>query len=152
MPRLCVPDTNAVISFFWDVFQHSPRHGAAGSLSVSAREAMHDAIITQSGRALLSVPSIVLIEIYEKWLLEQEFVRRFYFEVFVPLRDSPYVEVRSLDEEVLDELIFIGGLLADHDLHDKIVVASAKVLRCALITTDKKIREFVESVPGMCFV
>lgn len=92
---------------------------------------------------MLSVPSIVFIEIYEKWLKSGEFSRKFFYEVFIPLKQSPNVEIRAIDQEVLENLLTVDGCLAKHDLHDKIVVASAITLECAIITLDENIIEFV---------
>ena len=40
-------------------------------------------------------------------------------------------------------MLAVDGCLAEHDLHDKIVVASALTLECSIITFDQKIIEFV---------
>lgn len=93
----------------------------------------------------MSVPSIVFIEIYEKWLRSEEFSRKFFYEVFTPLKQSPNVEIRAIDQEVLENLLAVDGCLAKHSLHDKIVVASAITLECPIITFDERIIEFVEN-------
>lgn len=138
-----VIDTNGLISFFSWVFDDTPGFDGSPSISQKARNAIQAAVYSLEGGVLLSVPSIVFIEIYEKWLRSGEFFRKFFYEVFTPLKQSPNVEIRAIDQEVLENLLAVDGCLAEHDLHDKIVVASAITLECPIITVDHKIIEFV---------
>ena len=138
-----VVDTNGLISFFAGVFEDTTGFDESQSISQKARNAIQEAVYSLEGGVLLSVPSIVFIEIYEKWLRSREFFRKFFYEVFTPLKQSPNVEIRAIDQEVLENLLTVDGCLAEHDLHDKIVVASAMTLECAIITFDEKIIEFV---------
>ncbi len=138
-----VIDTNGLISFFAGVFEDTTVFDESPSISQKARNAIQEAVYSLEGRVLLSVPSIVFIEIYEKWLRSGEFFRKFFYEVFTPLKQSPNVEIRAIDQEVLENLLAVDGCLAEHDLHDKIAVASAMTLECAIITFDEKIIEFV---------
>ncbi|MDY6904040.1 MAG: hypothetical protein SWH61_05075 [Thermodesulfobacteriota bacterium] len=84
----------------------------------------------------LSIPSVVFIEIHEKWLTTEEFLRKFYYEVYSKLIQSDNIEIKPIDREVLENLINLDGVLSDHDLHDKIILASAMTLDSPLITTD----------------
>lgn len=138
-----VIDTNGLISFFVKVFDDAPRFDGAPSISQKAKNTIQSAIYSSESNVLLSVPSIIFIEIYAKWLRSEEFSRKFFCEVFTPLKQSPNIEIRGIDEEVLENLLTIDGCLAKHDLHDKIVVASAMTLECSIITVDHKIIEFV---------
>ncbi len=140
-----VIDTNGLISFFAGVFDDTPMFDGSPSISQKARNAIHEAVSPLEGGVLLSVPSIVFIEIYEKWLRSEELFRKFFYEVFTPLKQSPNVEIRAIDQEVLENLLTVDGCLAEHDLHDKIVVASAMTLECSIITFDQKIIEFVRN-------
>jgi len=140
-----VIDTNGLISFFAEVFKDTLGFDESPSISQKARDAIQVAVYSLDGGVLLSVPSIVFIEIYEKWLRSGEFFRKFFYEVFTPLKQSPNVEIRAIDQEVLENLLAVDGCLAKHDLHDKIVVASAITLECSIITVDHKIIEFVGS-------
>ena len=143
-----VIDTNGLISFFSRVFEDAPEFDGAPPISRRTRRAIDLAVSPHEGGVLLSVPSTVFIEIYEKWLRSGEFYRKFFYEVFIPLKQSPNVEIRAIDQEVLGNLLFVGGCLAKHDLHDKIVVASAITLECPIITVDHKIIEFVGNGEG----
>ncbi len=138
-----VIDTNGLISFFSEVFNDNPKFDGAPPISQKVRNAIQEAVFSFEGGVLLSVPSIVFIEIYEKWLRSEEFFSKFFYEVFIPLKQSPNVEIRAIDQEVLENLLDVDGCLAEHDLHDKIVVASAMTLACPIITVDTKIIEFV---------
>lgn len=140
-----VIDTNGLISFFAGVFEDASGFDGAPSLSQKTKNTIKKAVSPIEGGVLLSVPSIVFIEIYEKWLRSEEFFRKFFYEVFIPLKQSPNVEIRAIDQEVLENLLTVDGCLAEHDLHDKIVVASAMTLECSIITVDPKIIEFVEN-------
>ncbi len=138
-----VIDTNGLISFFAGVFEDTLGFDESLSISQKARNAIQEAVYSLEGGVLLSVPSIVFIEIYEKWLRSGEFFRKFFYEVFTPLKQSPNVEIRAIDQEVLENLLTVDGCLSEHDLHDKLVVASAITLECPIITADRKIIEFV---------
>lgn len=140
-----VIDTNGLISFFSRVFEDTPGFDGAPPISQRTRRAIESAVSPYEGWVLLSVPSIVFIEIYEKWLRSGEFFRKFFYEVFIPLKQSPNIEIRAIDQEILENLLDVDGCLTEHDLHDKIVVASAMTLECPIITVDPKIIEFVGS-------
>lgn len=120
-----VIDTNGLISFFSELFRDAPNFDRAPAISQKTRNTVQEAVSSLESKVLLSVPSIVFIEIYEKWLRSEEFTRKFFYEIYTPLKQSPNVEIRAIDQEVLENLLIVDGCLAKHDLHDKIVVASA---------------------------
>ena len=118
-PELFVIDTNSLIAYFHDVFKQDHY------LSNRMVKVFEAALSPNEGRIKVSIPSIVFVEIFEKWFRDQEFERRFYFEVFYPIKESPNIEIKPIDKEVLHELLSIKGILINHDLHDKIILASA---------------------------
>lgn len=138
MRRVYVCDTNAIIFFFGEVFDQS------NQLSNRANAIIREGIWGVGGEVRLCVPSVVFIEIYEKWLRNEEFVRKFYYEVFVPLKSSENVEIRGIDRETIECLISIEGPLSNHEMHDKLVLAAAMSLECELITSDPVIIRHVE--------
>ncbi|MCI5138746.1 MAG: type II toxin-antitoxin system VapC family toxin [Candidatus Electrothrix sp. AR1] len=140
-----VIDTNGLISFFAEVFCDAPNFDRTPAISQKTRNTVQEAVSSLESNVLLSVPSIVFIEIYEKWLRSEEFTRKFFYEIYTPLKQSPNVEIRAIDQEVLENLLIVDGCLAKHDLHDKIVVAAAITLECPIITFDERIIEFVEN-------
>ena len=146
--RRYVIDTVGLVSFFCEVFDSRPDVGLV-SISRRARNVIQEALLPLDySRVLLSVPSIVFVEIYEKWIRSEKFLREFFYRVFKPIQQSPNVEIRAIDQEVLGNLVHVDGCLAEHDLHDKIVVASAMTLECPIITVDLKIIRFVQERPG----
>ena len=143
-----VIDTNGIIAFFTSVFENVITVDESQKLSRQVRSTIREAIYSKESSVLLSVPSIIFIEIYKKWLHSDEFKKKFFCEVFIPLKESPNVEIRAIDQEVLENLIDVDGILSRHDMNDKIVVASAMTLECALITVDRKIIRFVGKGKG----
>jgi PIN domain nuclease of toxin-antitoxin system len=152
MRKIYVIDTCCLIAFFDEVFKHMPSYDGSKDLSRKTKLIISEAIFSESTDIRLSIPSIVFIEIYEKWLRTEEFSKRFFYEVYNKLRESANIETRSIDREILEALIEIDGILINHDLHDKIVLATAIVLESYLITTDKKVIQYVSernSIPGI---
>ena len=132
-----VIDTNALIYFYCDLFEQECR------LSSKAIAIMRQGLSRNESLVRLSIPSVVFVEIYAKWLRDEEFAAKFYYEVFKPLTESPNVEVKPIEREVLENLISIGGILEKHEMHDKIILASAIMLKCRLISTDPVIEQYV---------
>jgi len=112
----------------------------------------NEAIFSRETEVRLSIPSIVFVEIYEKWLSNEEFCRKFYYEVFMKLRQSPNIEIKPLDQEVLEYVIANQEVLPKQEMHDRIVLASAMSLKCILFTTDKQVKDYVRKtgvLPGV---
>ncbi|MDZ4751807.1 MAG: hypothetical protein SGI87_09350 [Flavobacteriales bacterium] len=136
MIKRIVIDTNCLIFYFVHVFERPHRFTAS-------TQQLLDQAFSGSPDVLLSIPSIVFVEIFDKWLRNAEFSRKFYYEVYEKIKQCDNIEVRSIDAEIMECLVTIQGSLAGHDLHDKIVLASAMVLECPLVTTDQKIANYV---------
>jgi PIN domain nuclease of toxin-antitoxin system len=134
-----VSDTNALIWFFGHVFEQPSK------LSTRATRIFEHSLSNDENETKLIIPSVVFIEIYEKWLMDEEFSRKFYYEVFCRIKESPNIEIKPIEREVIEVLQSIGGVLLDHDIHDKIILASAMMLYCPLITHDRDITEYVNN-------
>ncbi|HEY0764030.1 MAG TPA: hypothetical protein VGD61_16765 [Pyrinomonadaceae bacterium] len=89
----------------------------------------------------LTIPSVVFVEVFEKWLTTEEKLRQFYYEAFVAVEDSPNIEVRAIEQEILEALV--GVQLDNHEIHDKIILASAIVVNGQLITSDSVISSYI---------
>ncbi len=139
MDRLYVTDTNSLVSYFHDVF------GRDSGLSAKARRIIMHALDSSPSGVGLSIPAVVFLEIFEKWFTDEEFARKFHYEIFEPIALSPNIEIKPIDQEVLENLLKIRGDLSHHDIHDKIILASAMMLQCPLITTDEAIIKYVTS-------
>jgi predicted nucleic acid-binding protein len=135
--RRFVLDTCALIDYFNDVFE------VDRILSPRACGLIEQALTNAPSYVKLSIPSVVFVEIFEKWLTNEEFTAKFRYEVFERIVNSPNVEIKPLEQEVIECLLDLGDELRDHDLHDKIILASAKMLNCRLITIDSKIIAYV---------
>lgn len=151
LDMLYVCDTNSIIDFFADTFIKIAINSDEihSRLSYAARELMNQAFSPYDSDIKISIPCVVLLEIYEKWLIDEEKTKIFYYEVFSRLNESPNVEIRPIDEEVMENLITIHGNLDRHDLHDKLIVASAIVLKTTLISSDGEISSFVSTNPRL---
>lgn len=112
-------------------------------LSKKVVSLFNEALYGYESQVRIIVPSIVFVEIFEKWSKSYEFLRKFYYEVFTPIYNSPNFEIRSIDFDTLIELQNIRGSFSRHDLHDKLILASALSLRSTLITSDSAIYDFV---------
>jgi predicted nucleic acid-binding protein len=135
-PELYVVDTTAIISFFYDVFQ---QRSAISSAALKIMEAG----FSGASNVRLSIPSIVFVELFEKWHLKAETAAQIRYEIVNKVIFAEHVEIRSLDPEVLENFIGIDDEVENLENHDKIVLASAMTLECPLITSDHKILSYV---------
>ncbi len=136
MATLYVCDTTAVIEYFDDVFERGCR------LSPNGRAIIAEALCSTPGDVRLSIPAVVFVEVFDKWCRAEEFSRKFWYEVYQTLKESPNVEFKPIDQEVVESVLEIGGNLARHEIHDKIVLACAITLKCRLITSDREIGRY----------
>ncbi len=140
-----VIDTNSIIYYFENVFnQHSP-------LSNRAKKII-DQAFNYNSNIILIIPSIVIIEIHAKWFLNEEFARKFYYEVYLRIKNADNIEIKPIEEEVILNLEFIRDNLSNHDIHDKLILSSAIMLNCPIISTDSEIEKFVHNnkiIPGI---
>ena len=139
MIKLFVSDTNAFVSYFNTVFNVHP------ILSAKAEDIFNCALSSTSDHIKLSIPSIVFVEIYAKWFTSEEFATRFYYEVYYPITNSPNIEIKPIEREVMENLLKIRGSLSHHEINDKLILASAMMLNCPLITTDNEIIKYVDN-------
>jgi PIN domain nuclease of toxin-antitoxin system len=142
IPEIYVCDTCCLISYFRDIFEPL---GAGINLSPGTRSLIDFALCPDYSNIKISIPSVVFCEIYDRWLLSKETVKQFYYEAYLKLDSSPNIEIKPIEKDVLYHLITIDGELNDHEITDKIVVASALELDCPLITTDETIINYHKS-------
>ena len=138
MREIYVIDTNALIFYFAPLFNQNSKLTQRATGIISA------ALSSKEDTIKLSIPAIVFVEIYRKWLKTEEFARRFYYEVFCLCKESPNIEIRPIEMETLQQLTRIRGSLEHHEINDKLILASAMVLECPLITLDGEITTFVK--------
>lgn len=131
-----VIDTTALISYFGTVFNRDSKISQTGLGLI--RQAFQE-----EGRVLLIIPSIVFVEIFDKWIRNEEFQAKIRSEVFEPIKQSPNIEIRPIDKEVLENFIILTDADIRLENHDRLILASAVALNAPLITSDRKIRKFV---------
>jgi PIN domain nuclease of toxin-antitoxin system len=136
MNTVYVIDTNCLIYYFDEVFQQG------AFLSNRARNII-DRSFDEASNIRLSIPSIVFVELFDTQTRDVEIAAKIRYEIFDRIKDSP-IEIREIDQEILECLLRIQGRLIAHEIHDKIILASAISLECPLITRDDTIRKYVE--------
>ena len=118
-----IVDTHTLI---WFLF-------ASGKLSEKARESIFDAKI-------IFIPTIVLLEgiyVSRKLRFESD------FKEFISKLPSPIFRALSLDLDTVHSYI---DLEHDLEIHDRIIVSSAKLLDVPIITKDKSISKIYPKV------
>lgn len=148
--RRYVIDTNALISYFSSIFDVPPQVSSKG-LSI-----IHKAFQDNSD-CLAIIPSVVFVEIFDKWFRDnnitgEEFRAKFISEVIVPIKNSPNIQIRELDKEILESFLSLNDTYIKLENRDRIILATAVVLNSYLITSDRKIKEYVEKyqvIPGI---
>lgn len=132
--KLIVADTSAIISYFSEVFGQSMRL-SKGSLKFI------ESSLEDVSSIRMSIPSVVLVEIFEKWVTSEEKQAQIRALVLEPLMSAPNIEIRPIDLEIIEELIRLRNIEPTLDNHDMIIFASAKTLNAALITLDNKLTQ-----------
>lgn len=138
-----VLDTTSLISINYNLFSRDQ------ILTKETFEFLNDVITNKNSSIRLSIPSVVFLEIHNKFFIEDEFRLQFFYDVYTPLADANNIEIRPIDKEILELTLGLGGALKDHEINDKIIVSSAIALECPLITTDTIIRNFSEDNPDI---
>jgi PIN domain nuclease of toxin-antitoxin system len=82
----------------------------------------------------LVIPSIVFLEIFRKFLINEEKVKMFFYEIYNDLRENSNIEIKAIEKEVLE--IFQNLNDFNMENNDKLIYASAVQLKSALITND----------------
>ncbi len=134
-----VVDTTALISYFDFVFEQGSQ------ISKKGLELIKNAFLTEH-KTILIIPGVVFVEIFDKWFRNhngQEFRAKFRAEVFEPVRQAPNIEIREVDDEVLEMFLSLQDSDINLENRDRLILASAAVLKAPLITSDGKVIRFV---------
>ena len=135
MKELYVVDTNAIIATFPDVFHRTHNY------SPNIIRKIKSAIFDDFSRIRISIPSVVFLELHDKFCKSEEITSKIFYEVFFPIKDSNFIEIRSLDKELIEIVLQLDGVLTNHDMHDKIIYSTAVILNCCLISSDSVLKE-----------
>jgi len=141
-PTVYVADTNALISAFPDFFINDTNQISEGGISI-----IRSAIFDYSSPYRVSFPCVIFIELRRLFLHDAEITSKFFFEIFTPILNSDFAEIREIDKEILINTLKLDGALEKHELHDKIVVSSAIALNCPVITSDTAMHQFALDNP-----
>ena len=123
MADLCVVDTHVLIWYFTGSTRLKP----------ALREKI-DEIRNRNGRLL--VPTIVLAEAFdisEKGRVEFDFT-----EMYRVIREEPEFEIISLSPEIFNTVMQVRNI---PELHDRIIVATARFYNAEILTKDRVILE-----------
>jgi len=133
--KYAVIDTTALISYFSLVFKQ-PSQISDDAIKFIKRAFQYESDI------LLSIPSIVFVEIFDKWIVNDEFRAMFVSEVLEVILQAPNIEIKPIDEEVLQHFIYLDDPVVNLENHDRIILASAMMLGWPLITSDNKLIKY----------
>jgi PIN domain nuclease of toxin-antitoxin system len=123
MTDLCVVDTHVLVWYFTGSTRLKP----------VLREKI-DQIRNHNGRLL--IPTIVLAEaldIFEKGRVEFDFA-----EMYRLIREEPEFEIISFSPEIFDTVMQVRNI---PELHDRIIVATARFYNAGVLTKDRVILE-----------
>lgn len=87
------------------------------------------------GKAIIIVPTIVLAELID--IIDKKRIKTDYEELLNKIEESANFEIYPLDINVLKILRSIPEI---YELHDRIIVATAKLLEAKVITKDENIK------------
>lgn len=102
-------------------------------LGQKALQAFRDSLL---GKGIIVVPTIVLAEIMD--ISEKKRIKVDYEELLERIESSSNFEIYPLDIEVLRTA---RSITAVPELHDRIIVATAKLLDARLLTNDENVQK-----------
>lgn len=132
-----VIDTTSLISYFQNVFEQGSQ------ISKKALQSIDNAFLSTQETVLI-IPGVAFVEIFDKWFKGEEFQAKFLSEVLNPITASPNIEIREVDNEVLEEFISLQDDKINLENRDRLILAFACVLNAPLITSDHKIIKFAK--------
>jgi len=127
-----VVDTTSLISYFNNIF------GGPAKISRDALKIIETAFKRDSD-IKLSIPSIVFVEIFDKWFGNEEIAAAVRSEIMSIIAERANIEIKPVEKEVLENFIKINDGFIKFDNHDKIILASSMMLQWPLITSDSRI-------------
>jgi PIN domain nuclease of toxin-antitoxin system len=92
--------------------------------------------LCDQGREIIVIPAIVLLECL--YICEKKKIDLKFKEILLKMKNTFNYITYPLDEEIVLEC---QNLKQFSDLHDRIVIATAKLLNAQLITKDEKIKK-----------
>jgi hypothetical protein len=137
MTQIYVIDTVAFINYYHIFF------GEKSFLSERTIKIIDNCISSVKPDYKLIIPSIVLLEIFDKQLPTDEKAEEFKYNILKPLIDNNDIEIKGIEPEVLFVLAHINDPNFKLENHDLIVLSSAVQMTVPIITNDRKIISFL---------
>jgi predicted nucleic acid-binding protein len=137
-----VIDTTTLISYFHEIF------GKGSQISVKGLSLV-EKVFKGEDNYLMVIPSTVFVEIFDKWFRNydsrsEELRAEIIAKIYKPIKNNPNIQIRELDQEVLENFLHIHDPLINLENRDRIILASAITLNSALITSDGKIKRYYQ--------
>lgn len=139
-------DSVGFINYFYDFFKVEDK------LSKKTRLIIDNCIKNLNEDYLLVVPSIVIIEVYFKFLFNDEMINNFRFGIYDKIKYNSQIELKPIEKDVIEILSSLNDFELEH--HDKIIYASAIELESILISKDSKIisyNNYKSLIPDVIF-
>jgi predicted nucleic acid-binding protein len=137
-----VIDSVSFINYYNDLFNEREK------ISKEARRIITKGFDINSPIKLI-IPSTVLLELHTKFSKDEEAVRKIYYEIFFKIKESPDIEIKPLEKEVLEEFVKIDDNIVCLEHNDKLILSAAIQLNCSLITIDSKIIYYVKKTKAI---
>lgn len=118
-----VADTHSLVWYFT----------GSAKLGQKALQAFRDASL---GKGIIVVPTVVLAEIMD--ISEKKRMKVDYEELLERIENSGNFEIYPLDVDVLR---MARGITSIPELHDRVIVATAKLLDAKLLTKDQNVQK-----------
>jgi hypothetical protein len=131
-----VVDTVSFINYYNILFDEEEK------ISKAARKLIGKGFNRESSVKLI-IPSTVFLELHTKFSQNEEFARKIYYEIYFNITESPDIEIKPLEKEVLEEFIKIDDSVVYLEHNDKLILSAAIQLNCSIITIDPKIISYV---------
>lgn len=133
MKQRYVIDTTSLISYFESIFEKG------SAISKSSIQIIEDAF--SDPNIILYYPSIIFLEIFSKYFINEEKAGLIKYEVFEKIRKQENMSIEPIDIEVLEAFMKIQDIEHDYnfDNHDKQIFATAMKYNCPLITSDESL-------------
>jgi PIN domain nuclease of toxin-antitoxin system len=146
MENRYVIDTVAFINYFNDFF------GEIDILLSETRRKINLCLDKNLNSHKLVIPSIVFLEVFRKFLTDEEKVKKFYYEIYIHLKENNNIEIKAIEKEVLEIFQNLNDYEMEHN--DKLIYASAVQLNSSLITNDPVIINYNKKrnlIPSIIF-
>ncbi len=116
------------------------------SLDDNSLEILYKAF--NSNNIKIIIPSVIIIEIFDHYFNNEEFINKFKYDVYYYLinngNEDNKIAVIDIDNEVLENLFDCYSDTVTIDLHDKLILATAlkyKEHNTTLFTSDRRIKK-----------